>query len=177
MRFEWTIFAICLIILHTSMVGAGASSGIDWVSYEEALAASETEEKPIQVYFGAEWCPPCQGMKAEVFTHSSVIDASHAVIWVQVDVDDEPEMASKYGILAVPTMVYIDHQEEVILREVGYRSPSQLTGDIATAVEYHEDGVFQDEESSTPGFTYVAMILSVTLAAFFYHKKKPMGPG
>ena len=42
-----------------------------WMSYDAAVAESNRTGKPILLDFNAEWCPPCQALKREVFDNGS----------------------------------------------------------------------------------------------------------
>lgn len=86
-----------------------------WMSYESALAESDRTGKPILLDFNAEWCPPCQRLKSEVFDsgmHGPAVQL--AVIPVSI-VDRQRESGSnsheteslqrRYGVEAFPTLV------------------------------------------------------------------------
>lgn len=59
--------------------------------------------------FHAEWCGPCKLQKPilDKFAKENNIDVEY------VDVDENPEIAQKYGIRSVPTMIYVKNGEAV----------------------------------------------------------------
>ena len=57
------------------------------------------------IKFSAIWCAPCQ-MLAPVF-ESVELDFAGDVEFEHVDIDDESERASQFGIRSVPTMVFV----------------------------------------------------------------------
>lgn len=73
------------------------------------------------LYFRADWCGPCR-QAAKVF---ETLKADHPnVEFRKVDVDEEPEIAKKYAVRAIPTMIYIRGGQEVA-RASGARSPKE----------------------------------------------------
>lgn len=74
------------------------------------LAASIGSERPVSVpvvqpvprellVFSASWCQPCQRLKP------SILEIEDAGVQVtRVDIDQQPDLARKYGVTSVPTM-------------------------------------------------------------------------
>lgn len=67
-------------------------------------------DKPVFIDFWADWCGPCQ-MVAPVVEEiaNEVTDVKIA----KVNVDEEMELAQKYGVMSIPTMVLIKNGEVV----------------------------------------------------------------
>jgi thioredoxin 1 len=72
---------------------------VDDDSFEEKVLESEV---PVLVDFYANWCGPCK-MLALVLTEFAR-EAPHAKI-VKVNIDHSPDLASRYGINAIPTLL------------------------------------------------------------------------
>jgi thioredoxin 1 len=60
--------------------------------------------------FSATWCGPCR-MIAPIFKELS--DAFPNVVFLKVDVDENPETAAKYEVSAMPTFLFIKRGEVV----------------------------------------------------------------
>ena len=81
-------------------------------------------DKPVIVDFWAEWCGPCKAMSPLVDELSS--EMSEKVKVVKVNIDENPEAPTKYGVRGIPTfMVFKDGA--VKETKVGGMSKTQLT--------------------------------------------------
>ena len=59
--------------------------------------------KPVLVDFYAEWCGPCQIMKPRILDVAERMGDNVKV--VQIDVDKEKELATRFRISSVPTLI------------------------------------------------------------------------
>ncbi|HDJ26473.1 MAG TPA: thioredoxin [Candidatus Bathyarchaeota archaeon] len=78
----------------------------DPVRHLDARAFDEliiTSDKPVVVDFWAEWCPPCHIM--EPIFRDVAEELSGQAIFAKVNVDEAPELAERYRIMAIPTIV------------------------------------------------------------------------
>ncbi len=67
----------------------------------EVLALSK--EKPVLVDFWAAWCGPCKMLAPTV--EQIAVEKGENLKVVKLDVDDNPGVAGKYGILRIPTLI------------------------------------------------------------------------
>ena len=65
----------------------------------EALSA----EGPVLVDFWAGWCPPCRRLAPTLDALAAEYDGRLTVL--KVDVDENPELAARYGIRSIPTLL------------------------------------------------------------------------
>ena len=70
-------------------------------NFEEAVVKSD---KPVIVDFWAEWCGPCR-MIAPIIEEISKEYSGRAVV-AKCDVDNSPQVAAKYGIRNIPTVLF-----------------------------------------------------------------------
>jgi len=87
---------------------AGGCSGGDSPSSETGSVSAEEFNKEIAdgvvlVDFWAPWCPPCRRQGPIVDEVGKKVKAYGKVI--KLNVDDSPDVASKYGIQSIPTLI------------------------------------------------------------------------
>ena len=83
--------------------------GIEWFDgdVDAAFAAAKAASKPVFLYWGAEWCPPCAQIKTTIFSKREFQDRSR--LFVPVYLDGDTPSAQKYGerfgVVGYPTMI------------------------------------------------------------------------
>lgn len=106
--------------------------GIWGTSWDEASALSLQTGKPILIDFTADWCPPCKILNEEVFPQPEVLSAiTTNYIPLRADISNSSSpgtpLGEKYDITAIPTLLIVDAQGDVINKQVGLPSISGLT--------------------------------------------------
>ena len=81
-------------------------------------------DAPVLVDYWAEWCGPCK-MIAPILDEVSR-DYAEKLNVAKVNVDENQEIASKYGIRGIPTLMLF-RNGAVVATKVGALSKSQLT--------------------------------------------------
>jgi thioredoxin 1 len=78
------------------------------------------------IKFGAEWCGPCKAMKPQIEKFKQMIDESDVeVLDVDVDSEENADMARKYGVRSIPFTVFLK-DGEVKKTLSGLKSSSDL---------------------------------------------------
>lgn len=84
-------------------------------------------DKPVLVDFWAPWCGPCKMVGPEVEAVEETL-AGKAIV-AKVNVDDNPEIAEKYGVRGVPTLLVLKQGQEVS-RIVGFRPRDVISAEL-----------------------------------------------
>lgn len=83
--------------------------GIDWFQgdVDAAFAAAKSAPKPLFLYWGAEWCPPCAQIKATIFNRREFQERSRLFVPVYLDGDvpSAQKQAERFGVVGYPTMI------------------------------------------------------------------------
>jgi thioredoxin len=70
-----------------------------------------TQDKPVLADFWAEWCGPCRMMHPVLEGLSQ--DWKGKATVVKINTDEQPDLARRYGINSIPTLILFDKGQEV----------------------------------------------------------------
>ncbi len=80
-------------------------------------------DKPVLVDFWAPWCGPCRMLSPVVDEVAE--EVSDKVKVVKINVDEQPELASQYGVMSIPTLCLFQNGK-VETQSVGVVSKQQI---------------------------------------------------
>ena len=87
--------------------------------------------KPVFVDFWAEWCGPCRMVGPVV--EELAKDYEGKVEFVKVNVDEANELAAKYNIFSIPTLMLLN-KGQVVAQQVGAASKESYKNMIERAL-------------------------------------------
>lgn len=113
MRF--LILAVPLVAIFISIAVASQGKGQSQIQWQEnaneILTGDTPHEKPVMLRFYANWCMPCRVMDAKVWPEEKIeafVNQHYIPIELNIDNPEAANLARKYGVRGVPTVITLD---------------------------------------------------------------------
>ncbi len=128
------------VVLATALASAHAapadlpSNNVAWLvaaadaDIERAFTQAQAQKKPVLLYWGASWCPPCNQLKATLFNRQDFAAQSKHFVAVFVD-GDRPaaqKLGARFKVSGYPTMVLFTPEGSEITRLPGEADAPQV---------------------------------------------------
>lgn len=95
-------------------VATGSETEIEWITSEkQGLTLAVNNSTPVMIDFRADWCSVCKKLEKKTLKNPRIVEKSKSFINIKIDctnVDDPviKELWAKYGIVGLPTIIFID---------------------------------------------------------------------
>jgi thiol:disulfide interchange protein DsbD len=97
-----------------------SEEGVTNSAFASALAAAQSDCKPVMLDFFADWCAACQELDEHTYTSPAVVAESQRFRTIKIDGTTSTtaldELYEKYGIQGLPTVIFIDPTGHVLER-------------------------------------------------------------
>ena len=122
-RFSAFIGALLLLFSYQVSASDKHNNEIQWYkgSVYRAFTQAKQDDKPVFLYWGAKWCPPCNQLKATLFKEPEFIRKTrHFVpVYLDGDTDSAQKWGEKFGVMGYPTLIIFTPYGEEITRIPG----------------------------------------------------------
>lgn len=102
-------------------------------NFDEAQAVAKQHNKMMIVAFSAVWCGPCQMLARDVYPDPTWQKAAADFVLVKIDVDQQPAVARRFNVSAMPTIHFVRPDGSVAHTMMGYRPTPQFISEMETA--------------------------------------------
>jgi thioredoxin-related protein len=142
---------IILFIAFVSSLTISAQE-INWMTFEQAIAAQQKNPKKIMIDAFTTWCGPCKMLDRNTFHNPDVVayvNKNYYAVKFNAEGNEQisfkgkafgnpnfdpnkkgrnssHELAGYYGVRAYPTILFLDEKSDFLGPLVGYKTPKQL---------------------------------------------------
>ncbi len=146
----WRLLPLAILLLTTgceevpppqspqsaSPAASASLPGLRFVrGYEAGLHEAARQNRPMLVFFTAQWCHYCHQMADEVFTDEQVCQLAERFVCVVVDADTESAVCEQLAVKAFPTVQFLSPQGVPMRRLVGKKEAAHLAYEMRVALE------------------------------------------
>lgn len=117
------ILSFFVVFLASVFASYAQDESIVWEKdFKKAQALARAEGRPMLLDFTAEWCKPCKMMDAQFWVLPEVVQATKPFVAVKIDFDDKQDLVKKYGVGAIPFVVFTDPLGNLVTFRRGFSS-------------------------------------------------------
>jgi thioredoxin-related protein len=133
-----TLLLGCLV----GMALAGSSS-INWKkAYAGATAEAKASGKLIMIDFYTDWCGWCKKLDADTYPAPEVVKQADSFVSIKLNAEKDADgirLAKKFGINGYPTILFLDSNEKLAYKVVGYEPAKDFAVSMKKASTIRQD--------------------------------------
>jgi len=98
------------------------------LTFDEKVSSSS---RPVLVDFWAEWCAPCRMLSPTIDQIAEDYDGKVTV--GKINIDEEPELAQRFGVMSIPTLILFK-DGSIVSRSVGVVGKDKIAAMLDAAL-------------------------------------------
>lgn len=118
------------VLLIAAMPAAAQDADSETVEWHSNLARAQQEafanDSIVLAYFHNRVAQPCWQLEQETFTDPEVRREMANAATVQVNIDQSPEIAGRFNLVKVPTVIFLNPNGKELDRAVGFKTPREF---------------------------------------------------
>jgi thioredoxin-related protein len=136
----WSALAVALAATLAGLgtaahaVDGPPSANVAWqeatsdADIDKAFAAARAQNKPVLLYWGAVWCPPCNQLKATLFNRQDFAEQSRSFVAVHLDGDapGAQKLGTHFKVVGYPTLILFSPDRKELTRLPGEVDAAQV---------------------------------------------------
>ena len=136
MRSHFALSALVLALSTSPVLATAPTHGaaVAWLpaagdaDIDKAFAQARGNSKPVLLYWGAKWCPPCNQLKAQLFNRQDFIERSRSFVAVSIDGDlpGAQKLGARFKVRGYPTLILFNAAGQELTRLPGEADAAQI---------------------------------------------------
>jgi thioredoxin-related protein len=147
---QWTFSnvqaAIRLTAIALLLGMARTSPAIDFFPTLDAAAdANPGDSRARVLIFGSQSCGWCRKLAADTLVSPIVTESAECFLWIRIDVDENEELAARYGVRGLPHTTVVDEFGNVLGELPGYMPAQEFVEFLMQAVTQPPPTILETE--------------------------------